>query len=1171
MWIVVVIILVLALLLFGGLFLLRWWLRKKNSQRIIGDVGSGSTQAVSKADRKAELDSLLQRFRTGLKEFDRAGYSVYDYPWFVVIGESGAGKTEAVRSALEDQVPATVRHHIPPKGGTKDFVWWFTKHGIVLDTAGSLIHPEPGAKGVKDEAWRLFLTSLRKSRPRCPINGLIVALSADSLIKSTSEKIASNAKELSDKIEMIQTELDVRFPVYLLVTKCDLLTGFREFTERIEDPQLQHQIFGWSNPAPLDEPFRPDSIHSCLTEVAEQVRRRRLAMLRPAEGGRLGDTAMFRLGQAPGVQRRMDEVDSLFALPESLMRLESRLKRYLETIFVAGEWSSKPVFLRGIYFTSAMREGAALDEAIAALTGTAISQATDDRMIDSNKGYFLRDIFVEKVANEKGLVTRAKNTLQVLRQRQLAIYGSATVALILFLAFAWFGYRGLDKSVRAEARYWHVASTNWSGDEWTPPIVKTKEGPGYHFAYAGDDAIASLDGTTIAGFHRRLRELAGTNLPVSFVFKPVTWISGGPNKHRPDAQRAVFEGGVLKPLYNRARDKMQGGELKLNDAAAVRRHQDALVELIRLEAEGLSPTAMTSARAEGCIHVLVSYLVETNAASETNLAQTLAWDYREKGMWPPKDLPHGGGLADNKAIDVGLRSLQQANAAALAPVTADFTNLQALVQSISDYSISELAWLSAPKCEMQDLASKYRTTRGLWSALGRDGSLKGRFFTIRTNLSVASASPVSHEVQKMLQQLPPALQSRSLIKDVSDLLAASGKEVLAPADGWFASQTRLPEFDANFVAGSPDNSLLDQRWTLYTNACVLSQGQGAAALADVGSAWSKYIAITAVATAYTKNLAAYAGQPQASAVSNACTAIAGKAVKRLQEDYVSSYNSVVKSELSRLSASVDFSQQYLTNTRTFLSSVTTDLSATNKLAIEDQVKLIELPAAADRARSVIMDTVGRIFRGKQAFPIRLGADSNAAAMKIEDLALMRVLADVVRSEMRNPVWGQAADPLLRDCDRVAPVLNMLLTTNGLPTQWDLIFIPPAPNSSDSVAPAVFRVLDGSGQIWDLSRVDSANTTPFASLASNGDLNLFFKKHQQDTTGFKWGFRDWWLARVMVSGWKDESRGESWRFKVSVQDGTNFLGNLTFEARPKQAGMVFPKLADWKGESSQAAR
>ena len=78
------------------------------------------------------------------------------------------------------------------------------------------------------------------------------------------------------------------------------------------------------------------------------------------------------------------------------MRLAPRLRRYLETIFVAGEWSAKPVFLRGIYFTSSMREGKALDEAIALATGLPLDQLPEDRSWEKNRAFFLRDLFRRK-------------------------------------------------------------------------------------------------------------------------------------------------------------------------------------------------------------------------------------------------------------------------------------------------------------------------------------------------------------------------------------------------------------------------------------------------------------------------------------------------------------------------------------------------------------------------------------------------------------------------------------------------------------------------------------------------------------------------------------------------------------------------------------------------------
>ena len=197
------------------------------------------------------------KFQTGLQEFKSRGKDIYKLPWYVIIGESGSGKTEAIRHSEIDFPPGLNKEH-QGTGGTVNMDWWFTNRGVILDTAGSMVFPEAGAGETPE--WQEFLRLLKKARPQCPVNGLFLVLSIESLIKDSADRISQKASRLAQHLDLIQRTLDVRFPVYLLVTKSDLLIGFREFFDSIEDPLLQHQMFGWSNPDPLDAPFRPDLI-----------------------------------------------------------------------------------------------------------------------------------------------------------------------------------------------------------------------------------------------------------------------------------------------------------------------------------------------------------------------------------------------------------------------------------------------------------------------------------------------------------------------------------------------------------------------------------------------------------------------------------------------------------------------------------------------------------------------------------------------------------------------------------------------------------------------------------------------------------------------------------------------------------------------------------------------
>jgi type VI protein secretion system component VasK len=148
--------------------------------------------------------------------------------------------------------------------------------------------------------------------------------------------------------------------------------------------------------------------------------------------------------------RRTDEVDSLYALPHSLEMISSRLRRYLETIFVAGEWSAKPLFLRGIYFSSSMREGAALDAELAEAIGVGVDELPEGKVWDAKRPTFLGICFTEKVFREKGLVTRATNTKRMLRSQQIALYASGFLALVIFSVVAWFAMGSLRAASRSK-------------------------------------------------------------------------------------------------------------------------------------------------------------------------------------------------------------------------------------------------------------------------------------------------------------------------------------------------------------------------------------------------------------------------------------------------------------------------------------------------------------------------------------------------------------------------------------------------------------------------------------------------------------------------------------------------------------------------------------------------
>jgi len=633
--------------------------REKKAAAFGGDLrgqsGAAPNQIVDPA-RRARLEELAQSFEKGLEKFRAVGKNLYDMPWYVIVGEPGAGKTEAIRHSNVG-FPPGMQDEFQGVGGTINMNWWFTNQAVILDTAGRLLFEEVEA-GQTGE-WRVFLEMLRKHRVNCPINGLLLAIPAESLIKDTPDQIAKKAGKIAQQLEQIQKQLDVRFPAYVVITKCDLLNGFREFFDDMTEPQAQQQMMGWSNPDPLDAPFRPELVDDHIYTVVERLRRRRQGLLLDPV--------------ARNLERRTDEVDRLYALPHSVSLVAGNLRNYLNTIFIAGAWSARPLFLRGIYFTSSLREGSALDQELAQALTLSVDSLPEGRAWERDRSYFLRDVFVEKAFREQGLVTRATDTKKLVLQRRLTLLGFGTLGILALVAFSWLGYSSLQHSIGTQSGYWARAADGWNGNIWQPVVQRDDAG----YRYLGDQPVGPGDSPTsrlhfksgelpLAEFHSQMQELSVTPLHVPFVFSPLSHFGVGIDSDRKRAQRVLFEDSAVEPVLESARQKMISGTPPRVGSEEAVTEGGALLALVRLEAGIVNHKdhkAVGVFTGDKLLPPLFTYA--SGPKFDESFSRTLDLSYQPSNSWPPEYLSGGFNLTENTAIQKGLeRFVKDANWAA---------------------------------------------------------------------------------------------------------------------------------------------------------------------------------------------------------------------------------------------------------------------------------------------------------------------------------------------------------------------------------------------------------------------------------------------------------------------------------------------------------------------------
>jgi DNA polymerase III delta prime subunit len=566
-----VLLVVLVLAFWRGIV----WLSSKAKAKPFMQALSRSGGRAGDAAAKARLDDLRKKFEEGVETFRAAGKDLYSLPWYLLVGPPGSGKTEAMRHSNVG-FPPGLQDCLQGAGGTLNMHWWFTNHAVVLDTAGRMFMSE------EDPEWKQFLKMLRDARPRCPINGMLLVIPSESLLKDSTEKIEQTAGVIARQLDVIQRTLDVRFPVSVLVTKCDKIVGFREFFEGLTNPDVQHQILGWSNPAELDERFDPASVDRHLDTVRQRLMRRRLGLLQnPVHT------------EDPNA-RRTDQVDELFELPDNLMRIAPRLRRYLELIFVAGEWSPKPLFLRGIYFTSSMREGQALDVTLAQALGMDVEAIPGGKEWERDKSYFLRDVFLAKVFREKGLVTRAVNVSKTLQRQRALVVGTGMAATIILAGLMVVGWLGFRTSLGPPSMFWKQVRQAYIGEpsKGVDPVdmrvvIRDPDAKDRAMAtvFRGQDRLDGADlfheeADTPAAILAKTSQWARTKIDTPMIARPLgpfLGIGDGFLEPQQRAHRALVEATVIGPLLDEVRRRLRDEE-QWNEAAV-----RSLAQLIRVQ------------------------------------------------------------------------------------------------------------------------------------------------------------------------------------------------------------------------------------------------------------------------------------------------------------------------------------------------------------------------------------------------------------------------------------------------------------------------------------------------------------------------------------------------------------------------------------------------------------
>jgi type VI secretion system protein ImpL len=213
------------------------------------------------------------------------------------------------------------------------------------------------------------------------------------------------------RLRELNERLQIQLPVYLMVTKCDMVAGFSEYFDDLTQ-EARAQV--WGITFPYEQTVSGQATQSFPKEFDALMTR-------------LNSRVFARVEEDRDVRRRT----AVFAFPQQMAALRDYLTHFVNEVLESSRVNQQ-ILLRGVYLTSGTQEGTPIDRLLGSI-GRRFGVAPESVAPSTGRGkaYFVERLLKEVLIGESGLAGVNRRGEVQKAALQLGAYAALAVVTII--------------------------------------------------------------------------------------------------------------------------------------------------------------------------------------------------------------------------------------------------------------------------------------------------------------------------------------------------------------------------------------------------------------------------------------------------------------------------------------------------------------------------------------------------------------------------------------------------------------------------------------------------------------------------------------------------------------------------------------------------------------------